>query len=64
MAFIAITSIVAHIIVTMIKAMVTWGEEGVEGDNLLLAKFLIIESSESAEEILFNFLWPPCAFVC
>ena len=64
MAFIAITSIVAHIIVTIIKATVTWGEEGVEGDNLLLAKFLIIESSESAEEILFNFLRPPCAFVC
>ena len=56
--------VVAHIILTIIKAMVTWGEEGVEGDNLLLAKFLIIESSESAEEILFNFLWPPCAFVC
>ena len=29
-----------------------------EGDNLLLARFLIIESRESADEILFNFLWP------
>lgn len=35
----------------------TWGEDGVLGDNLLLARFLIIERRESADEILFNFRW-------
>ena len=48
--------IIKNILIIIVSS--TWGEDGVEGDNLLLARFLIIERSESADEILFNFRWP------